>query len=300
MKLTTVLENSLKGMGIESGTLDNINESTTSSDIATFASQVGEMISQKFKTSLAYEVCEVQPLKTPVGSIFILTKENQTGNKWKFVVEKTPVEAVSRTANTGFTNETWQDINAMFGADANDACANILAKVSASVETSDLMDLISDNAVDMGALTAESYEHVFTKIGEAISKINQKTFRTMEAFAIVPTKLAGNLIIDPNYFVSDSLNTSSMFLQYKFGKTKVYINPDTTDTNIYVGVNGVEPGTSSIVFSPYQYTVSPAVDPDTGVNNIFSFNRYALTVNPLHKSGDEMLYKFAVTMPFES
>ena len=302
MKLSTVLENSIKGMGIESGSLENINESTTSADIATFASQIGALIKKKYKTSLAYELCDVQPLNTPVGKVFILDKElqDEVTNKWKFTVKQTTVEAATKTANTGFTNEAWQDLNAMFGEDANDTCANVLAKVSASSETTDLLALLNDNAVSLGNIAASSYEDIHTYVGTAISKINQKTFRTMEAFALVPAKMAGQYIIDPNYFVTDSLETTSQYLQYKFAKTKIYVNPDTEDMNIYVGVNGREPGTSSVIFSPYQYTVSPAIDPDTGINYLYVFNRYGITMNPLHTEDDPMLYKFTFTLPFES
>lgn len=298
MKLSTVLSNSLKSMGVESGKIEDINESTTSADISTFASQVGALIKKKYKTSLAYEIAEVQPLNTSIGKIFALTKTNTSGNTWKFVIADTPVTAVTKKADTGFTNEAWQDINAIYGEDATDVCSNILAKVSGAIETSDVIEMCKNNSTDIGAIVAQSYEHVFTQIGNAISKMNQVSFRTMEAFAIVPSSLAGNFIVDPNYFVSDSLNTSSMYLQYKFGKTRIYVNPDTTDNNVYVGLNGTEPGTSSIIFSPYQYTISPATDPDTGITNLFVFNRYGITMNPLHTVAEPMLYKFAVTMPF--
>lgn len=299
MKLTNVLNNSLKEMGVSPEEISSINESTTSSDITSFASQVGILIKEKFKTSLPYELCDVQPLNTPTGNIFILTKENESGTKWKFVVKKATVTSESKSASTGFTQETWQDLQAMFGEDANDVCANLLSKVSGSVETSDFLTFIGTNAKSLPALVASSYEHIFTEIGKAISKINQKTFRTMEAWAIVPSAVSGNYLADPNYFLSDALDTTSQYLMYKFGKTKIYINPDATDTNVYVGVNGKEPGTSSVVFSPYQYTVSPAIDPDSGQNNLFVFNRFAITMNPLHVTDNEMLYKFAVTMPFE-
>jgi hypothetical protein len=294
MKLSNVLKSSELAMGFDA---TNITEST-SADIATFAAQVGILIKEKFKTSLAYELSDVQPLATPVGNVFSLSKVNTSGTSWKFAVINTAVTAVTKNADTGFTNEAWQDFQAMFGEDANDICANVLSKVSADVETDDFIEFVKNNSKTQPPLVAQTYEHVFTEIGKAIATMNQKTFRTMDAWAIVPAALAGNFLIDPNYFLSDALDTKSQFLIYKFGKTKIYTNPDSTDTNVYVGLNGQEPGTSSVIFSPYQYTISPTEDYDTGAHNLFVFNRYGITLNPLSVTGNEMLHKFALTMPF--
>jgi hypothetical protein len=295
LKLSNVLKNSQSAMGFDAS---KINESTGTSDIATFAAQVDILIKEKFKTSLAYELADVQPLATPVGNVFSLTKVNTSGNSWKFKVINTPVTAVTKYADTGFTNEAWQDLQAQFGEDANDICANVLSKVSADVETHDFLTFVKNNSKVMPALVAQSYEHVFTTIGNAIVSMNQITFRTMKAWVILPSAIAGNFIADPNYFISDALDTKSQYLIYKFGNTKFYINHDNTDQNVYVGLNGDEPGTSSIIFSPYQYTISPATNPDSGQNTLFVFNRYAITLNPLSVPGNEMLYSFALTMPF--
>jgi hypothetical protein len=295
LKLSKVLENSQLAMGFD---VSNVNESTGTSDIANFAAQVDILIKTKYKTSLAYELSDVQNLATPVGNVFSLTKVNTSGNSWKFKVINTPVTAVTKYADTGFTNEAWQDLQSQFGEDANDICANVLSKVSASVETSDILTFVKANAKVMPALVAQTYEQVFTTIGDAIVAMNQVTFRTMKAWVLLPSSMAGNLVADPNYFLSDALDTKSQYLIYKFGNTKFYVNPDNTDQNVYVGLNGDEPGTSSVIFSPYQYTISPATNPDSGQNTLFVFNRYAITLNPLSVPGNEMLYSFALTMPF--
>jgi hypothetical protein len=297
LKLSNVIKNSQLAMGFDAS---KINESTGTSDIANFASQVDILIKTKYKTSLAYELADIQPLATPVGNVFSVHNENISGNSWKFKVINTPVTAVSKYADTGFTNEAWQDLQSQFGEDANDICANILSKVSASIETTDTLAFIKANAKAMPALVAQTYEQVFTTIGDAIIAMNQVTFRTMKAWVLLPSAIAGNLVVDPNYFLSDALDTKSQYLIYKFGNTKFYINPDNTDTNVYVGLNGDEPGTSSLIFSPYQYTISPATNPDSGQNTLFVFNRYAITLNPLSVPGNEMIYKFALTMPYSS
>ncbi len=118
----------------------------------------------------------------------------------------------------------------------------------------------------------------------------------MNAWVVVPAKAAGYAFVNPNHFLSDSLDTKSQNLVYKFGRTKFYTNPDPLDTNVYIGVNSEVPGHSSLIFSPYQYTASTAVDADTGATNVFLFNRYAVTLNPLHVLNNEMIYKFALTI----
>ena len=297
MTLDTVLKNSLTEMGVPLEQQIMITESdpsVTSADISTFASQVGGLIKTKYKTSLVYDICEIQPLTTPVGSIFTLAKTNVSGTNWKFYVKRTAVETVSKPISSGFTNEVWQDFQAQFGKDANDMCASILGSVSASVETTDLMNLIKANALAYGSVLADKLEVGYGLVGECIAKMNQNTFRTMSAWVIMPASIIGNIITNPNYFLSDSLDTKSNFLMYKFGLTRYYVNPDPLDLTIYVGLNGKEPGTSSVIFSPYQYTTSIAVNQDTGNSNIFVFNRYAITVNPLHVLGDEMIYSINV------
>jgi len=295
-KLSKVLENSLAEMGTSLQDYTAITESKdgASNSIDSFASMIGKMIEEKYKTSLAYEICDVQPLTTSTGSIFTFKKVLVSGTKYKFTVTKTPVETVSKPVNTGFTTEAWEDMKAQYGKDANDVCASIFGSISGSNETTDLMTLVKANALALPSGASTDNDEVFERIGEAIVKINQKTFHSMDAWVIAPASIAGYMLLNPNHFLSDSLDTISTHLVYKFGRTKIFINPDSTDLNCYVGVNAKDPGHSSVIFSPYQYISSTAVDVDTGNTNVFLFNRYALTVNPLHVAGNEMLYKFAV------
>lgn len=291
--LDIIKKNSLKAMGVSEEKLNTILESTDSGDIEGFAAQIGEMINELYKTSLAYEICDVQPLSTPTGSIFTMKKTQVSGNSYKAVVTKTPVETTNHPVDTGFTKEAWDDLASQFGKDANKVAASIFGAMSGGIESSSVIDVIKANAAALS--NAANPDEMFQRVGEAIVKINQKTFHTLNAFVICPPKVAGYILVNPNHFLSDSLDTKSQNLMYKFGRTKFYVNPDATDNNVYIGVNSEEPGHSSLVFTPYQYTSSTTTNPDTGSTNVFLFNRYAVTLNPLHTTGYEMLYKFGLT-----
>ncbi len=168
----TILKNSLTAMGSSLEEFEAFNESTGESDIASFASQIGAMIEEQYKTSMAYEICDIQPLTTPTGSIFSFTKNLVSGHKYKFTVSKTTVEVENYPIDTGFTKEAWDDLDAQFGKDANKVASSIFGAMSGSNETNSVMTVIKANAVSTG--TAASTDEMWVKTGEAIAKINQK------------------------------------------------------------------------------------------------------------------------------
>jgi hypothetical protein len=94
-------------------------------------------------------------------------------------------------------------------------------------------------------------------------------------------------------YFGDSTNESGLFIGAK-GRTKYYMNPIPGATDVYVGLNGKIPGNSSLIFSPYLHQLLQATDPDTGNTNVFNINRYAIAVNSLSTTGNEMVRKFTL------
>ena len=285
-----ITENSLVGY-------KTINEATTESDIASFEEIINRLIEDKYKTSLAYQICEVQPLSNAAGAIFVAKRKTGT---YDLEIVKQPVTLVKDDASTGMTKEAFDDINAMFkGKRATTLIKNILKGASDEKENTRLMTMIAANATASTGVTITNSDnaetlvyHIQQKVGELIVKINENSHKTLSGYAISPQKAAGAFL---GWGWTENLSKDgSLHIGVK-GKVKYFINPDKTATDVYVGIidkNAI--GKSSLIFSPYQYILNKAINSDDGSTKVFMINRYALTKNPL-SDVSPMIYKFTPT-----
>ena len=285
-----ITENSLLGY-------KTINEATTESDIASFEEIINRLIEDKYKTSLAYQICEVQPLNSAAGAIFVAKRKTGT---YDLEIVKQPVTLEKDTADTSMTKEAFDDINAMFkGKRAVTLIKNILKGASDEKENTRIINLISSLATASAGIIISSSDnaettvyHIQQKVGELIVKINENSHKTLNGYAILPQKAAGAFL---GWGWTDKETKDGSLSLGQKGKVRYFINPDKTATDVYVGVvDKLAVGKSSLVFSPYQYILNKAINPEDGSSKVFMINRYAITENPL-SDVSPMIYKFTPT-----
>lgn len=275
----------------------SIHEATTEADIASFEEIINRLTEDKYKSSLAYQICEVQPVTKTNGYIFVARK-NAAGD----------IEIVRELANleldkgdTGMSAEAFDDINRIFkGKRALTLMKNLLKGESDDLENQKLITFLSAKATDIGnkpISTTTDAELIVFEISQVVAELTIKcneddTFNSLSGFAVLPHKVAASFLAMNGI---DSQKSDGLFIG-QYGKIKYFMNPDKTETKVYTGI--VEKnrlGKSSIVFSPYQYILSKSTKYNDGSSNVFMINRYAFTENPLSVNGTKMIYSFTPT-----
>lgn len=276
---------------------NSLNESTTHADIAQTDEIISAVISQKWINSLAYAICDIQPLRGPTGGQFAIKYDKVLK---KSIVKRTNVEVINdTTSDTGFTLEAIQDMQKQFGKRARTFIGRALSGISSANENDKLLSFMDVNSALKAPLTLSDPTNIETnmfqlsqKVAESVVEINSIDYRTLNSFCVVPLKLAATVLGIGNYF-TDTVVENGLYMG-KVGKTKFYLNPDPASTTAYVGLSGTTPGNSSIVFSPYQHQVVEAQDPESGNVKLFNVNRYAITLNGLSEVSNPMLHKFEI------
>jgi hypothetical protein len=312
-KINQVLENS--GVDLK------ITESNEG-DIAKFPDLLQEIIQEKYNTSLLWQICDVLPVNGTLGRVYVSKK---VFNQNKFEIVKQDVNVETHKISSGFTQEVLEDTKRMFGLSAKTAIGSMLRGVSDYDENMHLMNFIEANATEKPelVLTADPRDDVLLitqKIGKFVMEMNQYSYKTKEAWAILPRKYIGVFTGYWAGFRMDDIEDERYLYIGKFGRIHLYIDPRdinetmgefTNDFNddydietvsdldhIYVGLrNEKTPGEGSLVFSPYQYHLEYVTDPDTGETVIHLFNRYGLTNGIFHKPLEQnsILYKFKIS-----
>lgn len=289
--LQEVIKNSISGY-------KSINEGTSESDIASYEDIIGRLIQEKSVSSLAYQICEVQPINSAAAAIFVAKEsETKTGN---IEIVKQATSMIKEYINTGFTKETYDDINYMFpGQRSDDIISGLLKSLSDEKENAKLLTKLGSIAGVYSSLTLSAINNsetvvfeVSKRVAEVVLKINQKRFRTLQGYAILPRNLASAFLAMG--FFNES---NSGLLVAQHGKIKYFVNPDETVTDVYVGVvDKSKIGNSSLVFSPYQYILVKSTNSDSGDMKMHLIDRFAITKNPLGTTANPMIYKFAVSI----
>ena len=283
---------------LKSNSITPLTEGITSTDISTTDEIVSRVISQKGLDSLAYQICDVQPLHGPTGAVFALNYDSTTS---KSTLDRANVTVSEDTpVNTNFTQEALQDLLSQFGKGGLGFISSIFSGISSNDENTKLLANMTTWAKNELTLTltapgnaeTTSFE-VTQKVSELVLDMNSKTFRTLDSFVVLPQKAAASFMALGSYFTDDAIE-AGLFLGKK-GKTKFYVNPDPLSTEAFVGLHSEHKlGCSSIIMSPYQHTIQQAVNQDTGNIYMYNFNRYAMTLSPLNKVNNEILRKFTI------
>lgn len=247
--------------------------------------------------SLAKEICAIAQLNGPSGAIFnIIRKDNTTIELIRKEVEVFPSEILK----TSITREAIQDLKSQFGKDADSIIGTLFRGLSNDLENEKLLGVLGTNSKDYGdlqlsdSLNASTTAYELTqRIHEIILKMNQKYQRSYDAFCVLPAISMSSFMGLGTFLGSADKDSNGLFIT-QIGKTKFYLNPDSTDLYAYVGLKDENLSKCSLVLSPYQNQILDAVNPDSGDIHYFLANRFAITVSALHELNNEMLYKFKV------
>ncbi len=283
----------------------NLNEDTTGASVDNIAVTdenlaVDIMFQEARLPSLGRQIFSVLPLHGPTGAIFNLLKKDSEDD-FKLLrsnVEVFPSEAI----HTGMTQESIQDVLAMYGKDGRKIVGRLLrglANDQENVRTQTFLEAESEDITDLNLSESKNAEinlfEITQRVHELVLKANSKNIRTYEAFCVIPYVPAGGLVALSQYASGGEIDPDSrgLFLT-KIGLTKFYLNPWGTNM-CYVGLKDVvNPSKSSAVFSPYQSHISEAIHQETGESGFHIFNRFALTASPLHRTNNEMMFKFLI------
>jgi len=284
MNIDYLKENSIK--------LSNLSESI---EVADTDEIVNAVIERKQYASLAYQICEVSPIHGPTGATFALA---YIGGKFKLLRGEVTVES-DALEDTGFTLEAMQDLQSTYGKSANAFIGRAFGGVSNKNENIKLvqkMSTFAGSTTDLFLSDPKNAEttmfEVQQKVAALVLLINSDSFKSLDSFAVVPMSIGASMLAISNRLPENN-KEKGLFLGAN-SRTKFYLNPDVTSKEIFVGINSDVPGQSSMIISPYHHAIKTAVNPETGENAVFNFNRYAITESRLSQL-EKMLYKFEVT-----
>lgn len=295
--------------------IQSINEETNSYDISGTEDFLGSLIDTKYNDSLAYQMCEVQPLKSSFGKVFTARKDDDTD---KMIVVSKEVNVKQYNVITGFTQEVLQDMNAMFSKSAKSSIQKVLKGMSAKEESKSVLTTLFSESTTKAAVTiidSGSLESVILQVSklvaESVIEMNRVTYKTLDSFCILPKEFASAILGSFDYMSEGK--EKSLFVG-RIGRCDYYINPfpntasqftddfdyayEIEDTSIpdyaYVGLHSKTAGASSLIFAPYTYESQYITDPDTGEFVLILRNRYGIITSPLHRplKNESMIHKF--------
>jgi len=264
---------------------------------------VNKIIEQKFYKSLAYQVCEVSPAHSIESGVFAIKYVDDPafpGKKKVVLLRNNVIINEDPIEDTGFTVETLQDLQRQYGKSATDYIAKTFAGISAHNENLALINYLSVNAVSSANAPVDPNNaetatfNIQQKVSELLLQINGTSFKSLDAFVILPSKWAASILGVKNLLPEKS--TERELYLGRNSRTKFYLNPDPTSVECFVGVHSSVPGLSSLIMSPYHHALKIATNPETGEQHVFNFNRYAITENALSTSdvSEKMIYKFEI------
>jgi hypothetical protein len=224
-----------------------------------------------------------------------------------FTIEKATVTAKSRALKAEYSLELAQDLKAIHGLDAETELANILsteilaeinrevirtvnsqAKTgaeTANTATNGIFDLSTDAD---GRWSVEKFKGLIVQLEREANTIAKETRRGKGNFIICSSDVASALsasgMLDYSPAMSTNLNvddTGSTFVGVLNGRTRVYIDPYSTQDYVTVGYKGTNPYDAGLFYCPYvPLTMVRAVGEDTFQPKIGFKTRYGMASNP--------------------
>jgi hypothetical protein len=325
--INTILKNS--GLD-EINESDKINESTDSGDILSYPNILRDLIIEKYYSSLLWEICDVFPLQSTLGRLYVSKRKfTTTEDSTDFEIIKKDIMPELHTYNTSFTPEVLQDIKSMYGKNAKDLVTRNIRGVSDFYENRHLIEFIEQNAIEKPELILgepqDDVSFIMRRVGSAILEMNHYSYKTHKGWCILPWQYASiffeywrDLMMTDekkkvnNHLYIGTFSNVDYYLDPRGKETEVNgefddsYNDDytigdlTTENTIYVGLKAPEePGYGSIIFSPYQYEIKDVIDPDTGEHYVHVFSRYGLAMSPfnLPMERKNMIHKFKISRP---
>lgn len=282
---------------------NEVNEQVVSTDIGTteFWANVVDRFQQTQIPSLARTLLAPYTMKSPIGKAFNLTDDgDDTDIGLKLV--STTIEAKNiEPYRISISPEAIDDYSSMY-RDPAQALANALRGFTNRKESEDTIALLSANAVDDGTLTISDRLNAETimfelilKTQQSVLRMNSKHLRTYHCFAVVPYKYVASVMSTFAYQTASVTAAAQDLQAAKFGMITYYVNPVTTDTNVYVGLR--HPTNRALcagIFGDYQSQITTALDNSNGYLRAHIHRRYGMAMSPLHTNDDPMLCKFKI------
>lgn len=281
----------------------NLNEDKWASNIATTDENlsINGLYQQASLPSLGRVIFTVTPIHGPTAALFnVKTKADNSGIE----IVRNEVEVFESPAKrTTITSESLQDIIKQYGEDGLKMVAKYLRGIANQEENQRTIQFLKDHAVSGGSLTLTDpkipdacWREISMKIQDCVLQMNSKNRRTYNAFVVMPYRFGASMMsLFADMKNSDYADIETLFIGSS-GLTDWFVNPDSTDTNIYVGLmdkQGI--GNGCAVFSPYTDEIMKTFDYQTGQSGYFIYNRYAITISPLHTDDNPLLMYFTVT-----
>lgn len=278
-----------------------------------YQTMIGNVLKDKIRFGLFYNIADVQPAKQPVGVIFARVEEaNDTGEP-SFSIKSQKVDIVTHKSIAKISVEGFEDLLKLstYNEEKNPTLfENFVKSVAGHKEVTDFLTQIKAQAKDAGTLTLSGTEaesnaevniFVIQKfVSELILKANADNFRTYDAFCILPSSGVGGILgLGATYSKISQQGTDARAHDYfltTINNVKYYINPDKTETNAIVGLHStIDKSANSLIYCPFSILTSAVDDPDSGEKTLAVFVRSGLAINPLHdKDKTPMLFKFAI------
>lgn len=283
--------------------MDRILE-TSQTDIANIDQKVPleHLYMQRGLPSLAESIFQNVELVTPDASVFVLKKKDDTP-ELELIKGKLQAQGI-KPIKTPITEEAIQDLEAMYGEKAaKDYITKMLKGMANAEENKICVKFLQDNAVQADSIVLSSpgvsetsLFEITNKVTELILKMNTKNLRTLCGYCVLPFNKLSSIIAASIYSGSNEIETNDAISELQvstFGPIKFYMNPDVTDENCYVGLRSpTRPDCTSAYYGKYQNEIVTTTNPNTGGKNYIIYDRFALTMSPLHTQENPMLMKF--------
>jgi len=305
-QLNLIIENSIKDKIME---LIPLNEEVGVEDISPTDRLVGELIKEVYPSTLASQICSIQPLNGPSGHIISIGRKRDANNK----VIKGPgfgletrakfITAIDHKIETSFTIEFIQDILSLYGENGYQLIAAWLKNTLIEDMNDELISAIKEVATPETTLTPETtgdfdgaVHSIIYKAQKLYGKILNKTHRFFNPFLICSPSVGMMLTLG-----SDSVEQTE-YKNYlgKVANFQIYIDTNAETDYVIVGHQGKTPGDAGFIFSPYTTQVYKSISPETGEMKLFVNNRYSLSLNPADRdttgTNSDFFYKFDVDL----
>ena len=249
----------------------------------------------------------------PLAGIFTLTDSHYTtdnsGNynpdKPRLILKRSNLTSFpSKPIMTELTVEAIHDLEAMYGENtARTYIAKMLRGLCNHYENVKTLEFLENNAIETPSISfsdsanAETMMFEITlRVQQLALKMNSKRKRTFNAFAVIPYKYVASIMTTFAYNTAKNTSNTESLLVADFGLMKYYLNPDYDSDTAYVGLRSAEdPFCSSAFFGDYGSQLQTIKDPDTANDVIVVYNRFGLTMNPIHSENNPLLCKFKFT-----
>lgn len=259
-----------------------------------------DMFVQLKLPSLPRQIFSTVDIVGATGGVFAVRQKNGT-NDFEIVRRNFNLQPVI-PIKTGLTLEVIQDIESMFGRDGRALAVDMLRSLANDDENKHCIEFLKTNAVDRGSITYDynkdsekRYFQLAQKVHECVLETNAKNIRAFQAWCVLPFKDASSASSVTEYVGGRDMTAHKSLFLCQIGLVKYYLNPDINDDCTYVGVkDDAMPGRSSAYFGNFKSDILKVVLQDSGQQEYYIYNRFGMTLSPLHEESNPMLYKFKI------